>query len=295
MTGTKPLILAAANAPTLLKAALTYELMGFSVLPCEGKKASINWNAFQYRAAHPMTIRKWDEVGLLQNVALLCGEVSGNLVVVDCDGKEAMRAFEERFPHLANNTYAVLTGSGNGAHWYFRAHRLPPTTRVIGASGGNIELRANGCYVVAPPSIHPDTGKPYRPLSSQPVLTVDNLHPVVEWIKSIMREKHGGKLPPATGTVKNASAWARAALAAECALVRGAPYGARNSTLYIAALKMGSLIADGKLDRVTVEQALFNAAGALSATDGESATIRTITSGINRGLESSRERFNNRA
>lgn len=295
MSDTRPFILAAAQAPTLLQAALTYELLGFSVLACSGKKPAVNWSAFQQRRTHRDTIHKWAEYGLLTNVGIITGEVSGNLVVVDLDGHDAVLAFYMRFRDLMN-TYAVTSGSGNGMHLYYYVHDLPPTTRVVGCPYGNIELRANGCYVVAPPSIHP-SGKPYEVAFASPIQYVDNLRPVMEWIKSLIAQKHGGIMPPATNSsaVKSVSAWAQAALTGECANVRLATKGARNITLYRAALKMGSLIADGKLERWRVEDALLEAASALTQTDGEGATLRTIVSGIKQGMESSRERFNKRA
>lgn len=285
-----------ASRSSVLDAALQYAEMGLSVLACEGKKPAINWTAFQHRAAHPMTIRKWDEVGLLQNVGIICGKVSGNLVVVDLDGTKAVEAYGMYFPSLTE-TFAVETGSGKGRHYYYFVRELPPTTRVVGASIGNVELRADGCYVVAPPSIHPETGSRYIGYHSLPIMILPDTRPVVAWVKKLIAEKHGGLMPPPANRegVKNASAWARAALAGECANVRAALPGARNNTLYRAALKMGSLIADGKLSEYEAEDALLEAAMLLTSTDGIDATLKTIFSGLKTGMESSRERHTKRA
>jgi hypothetical protein len=100
-------------------------------------------------------------------------------------------------------------------------------------------------------------------------------------------------MPPAAnaskGAVINNTAYGRAALAGECVKVRRAVAGARNHTLYEAALRLGSLVHDGKISAAEVEQRLFDAAHELSATDGEGATLRTIQSGLARGMENSRD------
>jgi hypothetical protein len=290
----RPPILVPAEAPNTYLAARFYAALGMSVLPCTGKKPSIGWAAFQQRPATAETITRWHDVGLLENVGIICGKVSGNLVVMDLDGSFAIDAFDFQFPHLFN-TYRVASGSGQGIHLYYYVGNLPPTTRITGSQHGNIELRANGCYVVAPPSIHP-SGKPYTVAYAKDILWLPDMDEVVDWIKLLIRRKHGGQMPPpANGKINHKTAYGAAALRSEAAEVRLCIPGERNHRLYRAALKMGSLIADGKIDRAAVEQTLLGAARALSETDGEAATMRTITSGINRGLESSRDGYRNHA
>lgn len=279
----------AAHSPTAYAAALAYAALGISVLPCVGKKPAVTyWQPFQRQPASAGIIRNWHESGLLHNIGIICGAVSRNLVVIDLDGQKAVEFFALRWPRLTH-TYSVTSGSGNGMHLYYYAGIVPPTTRVTGLAVGNIELRSNGCYVVAPPSIHPDSGNPYSIARADAIMTIENLAPIVEWIKHLMRQKHGGTLPPASGKVDHATAYGMVALRNEAGDVARAQSGERNNRLYRAALKMGSLIRDGKLDRPTVERELLAAARALINDDGEAAVLRTIASGLNRGLESSRE------
>lgn len=283
----------AAHSPTVYAAALAYAELGISVLPCAGKKPAVTyWQPFQRRAASAGIIRNWHESGLLHNVGIICGEVSRGLVVIDLDGQKAVEYFALRWPSLLN-TYSVTSGSGNGMHLYYYAGIVPPTTRVTGLEVGNIELRSNGAYVVAPPSIHPDSGKSYTVALDVPIMRLSDCSLLVEWIKNMIRQKHGGTLPAPTGKVHHATAYGMVALRNEASEVARALPGDRNNRLYRAALKMGSLICDGKLDRPTVERELFNAARALSQQDGEAATRRTIDSGIDKGMESSRERHKN--
>jgi hypothetical protein len=250
---------------------------------------AVRWQQYQTRRPAEKEINMWHEAGLLTGVGVICGTVSRNLVVIDLDGDDAILAWGERWNDSdLLNTWIVASGSGHGWHIYLYALQLPPTTRAIGTEIGNVEIRANGCYVVAPPSIHP-TGQPYRVLHRAPVRTVAHLDPVVQWVKSLIKSKHGGTMPAPSGKVRHTSAYGRAALAGECAAVHCAAAGSRNNQLYRSALKLGSLVATGKLDRGTVEAALMNAAAGLSSEDGEMSSWRTIQSGLERGLGSPRD------
>jgi Bifunctional DNA primase/polymerase, N-terminal len=280
----------AARSADVYAAALAYTDLGLSVLPCKGKEPSIFWKPFQNRRASPQIIANWYHSGFLHNVGIICGSVSANLVVLDLDGMLAINLVNDVFPGLSD-TYRVMTGSGQGNHYYFYTEEPTPTTRVMGTPWGNIELRSDKTYVIAPPSIHPFTGRPYVASYAREIERVHDLREVVEWIKSLMRNKHDGQLPPPAGKVYHNTAYGLAALHSESQEVAQAIPGERNNRLYRAALKLGSLIADGKLTRSTVERELLGAASSLSQNDGEAATLHTIASGINRGLESSRDRY----
>lgn len=293
----KPAICLAAEQENQYVAMRYYAALGLSVLPCIGKKPALKeWRHLQKRIADQRTIDLWLKVGLLENVGIICGAVSGNLVVIDLDGNAAIDAFLIRFPDL-NYTYTVASGSGHGLHLYYHTRQHMPTTRVTSLDIGNIELRSTGAYVVAPPSIHPDSGKPYAVANHEEILYLEHMGNVVDWIKALIKEKHGGEMPPATNSsaVRNATAYGRVALTNEAADVAQALPGERNNRLFRAALKLGSLIADGKIDRGSVESALITAAAKLTETDGEAATRKTIASGIDQGLMSSRKAWKREA
>jgi hypothetical protein len=100
--------------------------------------------------------------GILQNIGIVCGVASGNLVVLDLDGAAGYPAFAASFPHLAE-TYTVATGGGVGRHVYFRVEQMPPSVKAMNTPIGNLELCGEGRQVVAPPSLHPITGQPAIP------------------------------------------------------------------------------------------------------------------------------------
>lgn len=272
----------AAYAPTVLDAALGYLELGWSALPVVGKQASIGWSQFQTKRPAYSYIHNWHRDGLLQGVGIICGKVSENLVVIDLDGQDAVNEFES---HFNFNTYSVASGSGKGKHIYLYADELPVTTRTKG-----FELRANGCYVVAPPSFHP-SGKRYMVCNAVDIQSVKTLDDVVAFIR--------GKIPspqhaPAAATVstpprnewesKARVFYLNAAIEGECCRIRQAAEGQRNNTLFHASKRLARLLQNGG-DSEQVRSALLAAAQFVGTPKHEAE--RTIESGIRHGLQAS--------
>jgi len=173
------------------KAAQVYQRLGLSVIPLSGKRPAISsWLRFQQEPAAASLIEQWHEADLLSNVGVVCGAVSGELVVIDFDGVAGYPAFAAIFPDLVD-TFTVATGGGVGKHVYLFADELPPTTRALGTPLGHIELRSDGTYVAAPPSIHPDTRKQYTVEKLLDILRVPDLQDVVQWIEAFNSKRPG--------------------------------------------------------------------------------------------------------
>lgn len=182
-----PDIVQVAQSKTILDAAIAYMKMGFSVLPLKGKRPALdNWKPYQDQIASSQIIQDWHKVGLLQNVGLVCGAVSGNRVALDLDGAAGYPAFAATFPALAE-TYTVATGGGVGKHIYWQVEQLPAAVKAMGTPLGNLEMCAAGRQIVAPPSIHPTTNKLYIVERALPILQVPDLCRVVEWIESFKK------------------------------------------------------------------------------------------------------------
>jgi len=180
----QPSIVQAAQEQTTLAAALAYAALGLSIIPLDGKRPALtSWTEYQRAAASPETIRAWSSAGLLKNIGIVCGRVSGKLVVLDLDGAAGYPAFAATFPALAE-TYTVASGGGVGKHVYFYADSLPPSVRAMGTPIGNLELCGEGRQVVAPPSIHPTTGQPYRVERALDILRVPGLADLASWVES---------------------------------------------------------------------------------------------------------------
>jgi hypothetical protein len=85
-------------------------------------------------------------------LAIVCGPVSG-LVVVDLDDETAVAWATTMLPPTP-----WRTKTNRGEHWFYRLPDgwvAPATLPYAG------QLQAAGRYVVAPGSLHPDTGEPY--------------------------------------------------------------------------------------------------------------------------------------
>jgi hypothetical protein len=184
ITSDLPPIVQAAQRQTTLSAALAYAALGLSIIPLEGKRPALTtWTEYQQRAAMPETILAWNSTGLLKNIGIICGKVSGGLVVLDLDGAAGYPAFAATFPALAE-TYTVASGGGIGKHVYFYIEQLPPSVKAMGTPIGNLELCGEGRQVVAPPSIHPNTGQPYRVERALDILRVPDLAELAAWIEA---------------------------------------------------------------------------------------------------------------
>lgn len=110
------------------------------------------------------TVERWWASTPNANVGILTGVKSG-LFVFDIDPKNGgndtysdLLAKHGQMP----DTWEVITGSG-GRHCYFRYPAFP-VRNVAGLFGptSGIDIRGDGGQVVAPPSIHPETGKTYE-------------------------------------------------------------------------------------------------------------------------------------
>ena len=192
-----PSIVQAAQSGSIDNSAQAYERLSMSVIPLKGKRPALNsWKAYQTKRATTEDIKGWNNQGLLENVGIVCGKVSNNLVVLDLDGAGGYPAFAATFPKLAK-TYTIATGGGTGSHLYFRVEQIPASVKAMGTPIGNLELCGEGRQVVAPPSIHPTTGKTYRVHIEADILQVDSLSELVEWIESFKpKEQTSSWKPP---------------------------------------------------------------------------------------------------
>jgi len=179
-SSTMPPIVSAAQSETTTAVALAYAALELSVIPLDGKRPALNsWTRYQQERADEQTIRGWT----FGNIGIVCGRVSGNLVVLDLDGAAGYAAFAATFPTLAQ-TYTVASGGGVGRHVYFYADHLPPSVKAMNTPIGHLEVCGDGRQVVAPPSIHPITRQPYWVEQPLDILRVPNLDDLVAWVEA---------------------------------------------------------------------------------------------------------------
>ena len=145
-----------------------YLRLGFSLIPLKPRSkepAVSSWKTYQERRPTDGEIGGWKRLN--GNLAVVTGSVSGNLVVMDFDD---YGVYEKVFPkhgELERATFVVKTS--RGVHVYIRSAKEPGQTEKY--KDTKFEYRANGSYVVAPPSTHPD-GCEYRRIGVFEVIEV---------------------------------------------------------------------------------------------------------------------------
>ncbi len=185
----------------VFEAAQAFRRAGLCIIPLRGKHPGLaEWKQYQKTRPSEEKIKEWQSKNLLSNIGVVCGAVSDNLIVLDFDGPGGYPAFAATFPQLAE-TFTVATGGGLGKHIYLRTDQLPPTTKAMQTPIGNLELRSEGTYVVAPGSTHPQTHQPYRVEKPLAILRVADVDAVVAWLRAFMPTRPTSSWQPPRETV----------------------------------------------------------------------------------------------
>lgn len=145
---------------SLGEAALWYATNGFAVFPLKPKsKVPATEHGLKDATTDEEKIRDWWSKCPDYNVGIATGEASGGLVVIDLDvdlekGKDGVAVYKEwtNTHGKHSKTWMSLTGRG-GLHLLYRDSSKWKNT--VGRNTG-IDIRAEGGYIVAPPSIHPN-------------------------------------------------------------------------------------------------------------------------------------------
>lgn len=151
--------------PTLAKA-LEYQRLGFTPIPVEHstKKPAIPaWTEFQPTADD---LKRYFESSPI-NVGLLLGPASANLVDIDLDDPLAIKLAQGLLPET--RWRHGRTGAP-GSHFFYIAEGIE-TERFRDPTDGAmlVEIRAEGCQTLVPPSIHPNGEAIKQELDGVPV------------------------------------------------------------------------------------------------------------------------------
>ena len=136
---------------------------GWSVIPTKPRSKTPlgSWKERQRARATRDELEAAFQTNPSAGVGFVTGEISG-LVVVDIDpyagGDQSMDGLVEQFGALPI-TPVVRTGGG-GFHYFF-SYPKTGLRNSAGKLGDGLDIRGDGGYVVAPPSIHPN-GTQYR-------------------------------------------------------------------------------------------------------------------------------------
>ncbi|WP_448031531.1 phage/plasmid primase, P4 family [Bradyrhizobium liaoningense] len=317
---------------TMLEHALALAGRGWSVFPCHpGTKQPLvksdvaGEGGLKLATTDETTIRAWWQRWPQAMIGLPTGAPIGAFVVdVDAGEDKATGEIFEAAALQINLERAIgtklpptryaLTPRG-GVHFYFQ---LPADGSEIGnranllGKGSRIDIRGDGGYVIAPPSVRKDGvayawGDEQLDVAIAPAALVD-----------LILRRGAFEEKPAQGSGQGSGIGARAAagvkppagkgdtiaagdeavrkyglsaLDAELQTVRKAGQGGRNDALNIASLKLAQLVAAGALNESFVRAALENAAAdcGLIRDDGLRAVRATIESGFRKGRSQPRD------
>lgn len=144
--------------PSMYDAAIEYAKKGFAVFPLKYRdKVPLTRNGCKDATTDAAQIKAWWQKYPNANIGLATGSVSQNVFVIDLDidedrGIDGYHSLEDwqrehgDFPE----TWTAITGRG-GYHLYYRGNgRVKNRAGII----DGVDIRGNGGYVVAPPSIH---------------------------------------------------------------------------------------------------------------------------------------------
>lgn len=265
---------------TTLETALQWRALGIACIPtlAGSKRPALAWKRYQSEMPTVQKLKAWFGSGGY-GLAVVTGW--RGLAVVDWDKPAKMRAWvvSPLFPlsiQAAAATYKVRTRKGY--HLYFFVAEPTHCWR-----GDGVDIKANGGYVLAPPTIHP-SGHQYeaigKPSDIRRIASIKDLLPDYE----LKPEPHSpvvsavDNLDRAWRNTGGGSAYAQAALEGELDRLMQAKEGNRNHTLCRCAFVLGQLVAQGDLDRGIVELSLLNTAICIGLSDREA--LATIASGM---------------
>jgi hypothetical protein len=135
--------------------ALQYLRQGYSVIPLKprSKEPLIPWQEFQKRKATESEVKGWFTRWPSANVGIVTGQISG-VAIVDLDGPEGIAEGQR-----LGFTSPLLSLTGKGRQLFYK-HTGGNICNAVRKYPG-IDIRGDGGYVVAPPSIHPN-GRRYQ-------------------------------------------------------------------------------------------------------------------------------------
>lgn len=155
----------------ILQAAKRYVDLGLSVIPIDrnSKRPLVEWKQYQERRPTSDELTGWFGGPTPPNIAVVCGEVSGKLVVLDFDDEDLFGVY---FTHddISSRT-VVVRSARRGYHVWLRTDQSFQKFKPV----PGLDVQADGAYVLAPPSVTPEGAYKFVSVEGTPIMSVANL------------------------------------------------------------------------------------------------------------------------
>lgn len=240
-----------------LDAAMFYAQNNIKTFPVKRQdKKPLCANGFKSATTDKVVLQEWNKKFSDCNIGIPTGHIN-NIFVVDVDGEQGIESLN-RLELIYGKLDAPTVITGKGKHLYFKMPENVELKCSTSKIANHIDIRANGGYVVAPPSIHENRHR----------YTWENFVPnqdfpeAPSWLISLITNAKKQTLPVLSVLEEIASA----------------PEGERNDTLYKRAI---SLIARAKKefsDMEEIKQNIINAAMLSGLSKGEA--IKTFDNAL---------------
>ncbi len=166
---------------SMMQAALNYIADGFRVFPVNQDKKPLTEHGLKEATQIQLGVKeywtKWPNAGI--------GIVTDGYIVVDFDAKSGgldskARLETEHGPFPQTRTHRT---GGGGLHLIYRnPNGTDIRNKVTFAGYSGVDIRANGGYIVAPPSLH-CSGKRYEVIDNSPIV------PAPTWLFELAGKK----------------------------------------------------------------------------------------------------------
>lgn len=222
-----------------LDVAMFYAQNNIKVFPVKRQdKKPLCANGFKAATTDKVVLQEWNNKFSNCNVGIPTGHIN-NIFVVDIDGEQGFKSLN-CLELIYGKLDAPTVITGKGKHLYFKMPENVELKCSTSKIANHIDIRANGGYVVAPPSIH-ENGHRY----TWENFTANQIFPEApSWLISLITNEEKQTLPVSDVLEE----------------ISNAPQGQRNDTLYRRAISLIARAMRENLNIADIKENIINAA-----------------------------------